>query len=256
MDRISVFITELRPYQCAILIRDVGSDHTLYEHNGSEKLVSASMIKLPVLLAVLEEVRQGQAGLQEKITIDPSQILTDSLVYRKSPAQDSVEKLLTWMIINSDNTASNVLTDYFGMAKVNEYIKMMGLKDTVMQRRMLDHEAIAAGFNNYTSHEDLYVLYKKLWNREILNDELCVLALDILLRQRDRNLFLRYLDGDVRYYHKTGQLDHICHDGGILVLGDKVLYTGISIYGFTHEGQMNEAMGHLGRLIYEFLGSQ
>lgn len=59
------------------------------------------------------------------------------------------------MIIQSDNSATNILIDKLGMASVNRMIKKLDCPDMVLQRKMMDFEAVKQGRQNYTSVTDM-----------------------------------------------------------------------------------------------------
>ena len=114
------------------------------------------------------------------------------------------------MIIESDNTATNIIIKTFGMEKINDYIlNVLNVKLTSFQRYMLDEDAIKNGFNNYTSQNDMLNIFTKLFNKKILNNELCNIAIQILYNQRCQDQVMRYIYEPIKYAHKTGSLDYL-----------------------------------------------
>ena len=125
------------------------------------------------------------------------------------------------MIVESDNTATNRVLDTVGFQAVNDYAaRVLGLKDTVCQRKMLDWAAIQAGRNNFTSLSDQYRMYRLLCRGELLDGYLTAVAMDFLRRQRSMDCILRYIPQRVDFAHKTGGLDHLCHDAGVFLQED------------------------------------
>ena len=49
------------------------------------------------------------------------------------------------MITESDNTATNILIDKLGLENINLYISTQGYKDTQLNRKMMDLNAIDKG---------------------------------------------------------------------------------------------------------------
>ena len=73
------------------------------------------------------------------------------------------------MIIYSDNTAANVLINYLnGFVRVNALIDSMLLKQTALERRMLDTAAAARGEENYLTADDVVCLLVPVWDGNIL----------------------------------------------------------------------------------------
>lgn len=240
-------------YLNAFYVRNLNSGETLLNKGSELKLVSASVIKVPVMVYVFNEVKKGAVSLEDRVLVRKEDILNDTKVFEYGEREYSVKELVTWMIINSDNTATNVIFDKFGISNINEYIKSLGLKNTAVERKMLDYQAIEEGRNNYMSHRDICQVYEWLYRKEILTEELCDLALEILLMQRDRSMFLRYVTDNVRFYHKTGGLDHINHDCGIIVVNGHHYYVGVSVYDFPHEDDGDTENGMISKIIYDDL---
>ena len=127
----------------------------------------------------------------------------------------TIKDLITWMITESDNTSTNVLIKYLGFECINEYIRKLDLCDTKLERYMLDENAIKEGKNNYTSLNDMYKCFKYIVNKDILNDELCNLAINILYNQKINNQNPRYIE-EVKFAPETGGLDYLNSDVGIM----------------------------------------
>lgn len=239
--------------QINILVYDIKNQQILYENHAQQKLISASTIKTPILLAILNEIKNQHCSLNDKIQVSSEDICKDSDVFEWKAKAYSLYELLTWMIINSDNTATNVLIRHFTKETINQYIQEeLKMTSTSLQRKMLDYEAIQQGYNNYTSQKDQCKMFLKLMNHEILNDELCQIAFDILLSQRCQNQIMRYLYEPVLYAHKTGELDYLHHDCGVMKVNEQWYYVGVSIKSENIEGNY-PLMGQLGRVIYETL---
>ena len=106
----------------SILIKDLSSENEIYNLNSTEKLVSASTIKVPIMLAIFEEVKSGKVNLNDTILVTQNDILDDTEIFENGENYYSINELINWMIIESDNTASNVLLKYFGIENINNYI--------------------------------------------------------------------------------------------------------------------------------------
>ena len=238
----------------SIILKDLSKDTTIIDINSTNKVVSASTIKVLIMLSVLNSILHQQSSLDELITISPDILLPDSKVIIKENSAYTIKELLYWMIINSDNTATNTLINRFGIDSINSYSKnTLNLINTKLERMMLDFEAIKSGRNNYTSQEDLLHTFEAIYNKTILNDKLCNLAMDILYAQRSKDYILRYVYNPIPFAHKTGELDYLIHDAGILTINNTDYYLGISIYNpELIDGNIN-LMGTLGKLIITYL---
>ena len=243
------------PCKTSLLMTDLATGETLHALEPEARVVSASTIKVPILLCALEQVRRGERRLEELLPVPPETILEDTEVFERGVAAYSLWELLYWMIVESDNTATNTVIDALGYDAINSYAQeVLGLKDTLCRRKMLDWAAIEAGRNNYTSAADQGRMYSLLFHGRILDEALRETAVDMLRRQRSTDLFLRYIPENVTVAHKTGGLDYVCHDAGIFYVPHRPFYLGIFTWdGPSPEGDKGQKMflGRLTKAIYD-----
>lgn len=241
----------------SLLVYDFMKQEPLLSFQPERRLVSASTIKTQIMLAVFDRVQKGALSLTQRIPVPCREILEDTEVFNCGQKDCPLEELVTWMIINSDNTATNLLIELLGMEAINASIRALGLRETVLERKMLDWDAIKAGRNNYTSARDQLLTFNRLYKNAILTPELCGLAADILRRQRDCSLALRYLcPPGVTFAHKTGGLDHLNHDCGVFRIPGHTYYFGCFVTDAVDDTEKNPVAGRLiGRLskaVYEY----
>jgi beta-lactamase class A len=236
----------------SLLIEDYNTDKAIISYDEDKKMVSASIIKVLILLATLEKVKSGVLTLDTVIPINAGNILEDTEVFELGEQDYTIDELLTWMIINSDNTATNYFIDLLTMDYINSYATNLSLKHTKLERKMLDFKAIDLGFNNYTSTFDMNILFKALYHQSILTPELCNYALSILKRQRHKQLSTRYIYDDVTIAHKTGSLDNLYHDAGIFYLGHVNYYFGMFVCDAENNDYAAKLIGRISKMVYEY----
>lgn len=214
-----------------VLIKDLYSGEEWFAYDAEKAVVSASLIKVPIMLAVLEKVREGCFQLNDKLLVREGDIFNDNEIENPTPGEHSLLRLIELMITVSENTSTNILIKTFGFDYINEYITgVLGLKKTKLERYMLDSQAVLAGKNNYTSQNDMYLLYQKLYQKKILNEQLCDLAIRILEDQKFNDQLSLYFPIEYKFAHKTGSLAHLSNDAGVLSIGDRLLYLGSMAY--------------------------
>lgn len=251
--KIQTYLDETKD-KTAVLIQPLNSTTPLFEKDSQVQLVSASTIKVPIMCCALHEVLLHKLELDQMIPVTQQDILADSQVFEDGPVHMSLLDLIYWMIITSDNTATNVLIKTLGMDTINEYIQTeLKVNKTKVERIMLDYEAVKQGRNNYTSQQDQMIIYTKLFNHEILNKELCDLALEILYTQRCQDLIMRYIPYPVPYAHKTGGLDYLIHDCGVMTINHQHYYIGFSAYECEDINGNTKLAGTIGKFIYDTL---
>lgn len=244
-------IDEAAARVCVLAARaDTGE--VLLDIDAGNPVSSASTIKVPILLAALEEVRLGRLSLRQALPVRAEVILDDSEVFEYGPCTMALDDLLYWMIVSSDNTATNVLIDLLGYETVNAYLTALGCTETVLARRMLDFAALAAGHDNLTSARDQFLFYRALAGETILTPALCRHALRHLLRQRSFDKLTRYAAEDIPFAHKTGGLPGVAHDAGVFFLPERPLYVGVFVTGAPEDGRYAKRLiGRIGRLILD-----
>lgn len=244
------------PAKTALYCVDLTTGRPIAAIGENTRVVSASTIKLPILCCALQDVMEGKLSLEQFVPICPGDYCDDTEVFEPTYRQDgaSLWEMLYWMIVSSDNTATNGVISLLGYDHVNDYCRVRGLNQTSLQRKMLDFEAIAQGRNNYTSPADLYRLFSWLYHGEILTQPLRRTALDFLSRCRHMDALQRYIPDPVVVAHKPGGLDHLNHDAGLFLLKERPYYLGIFTWdgpALDGEPQQNRFIGKLSRMIYD-----
>lgn len=245
------------PAKSALYWVDLTTGKPLAAIRENTQVVSASTIKLPVLCCALQGVLDGDYSLQQFVPISEDGRCEDTCVFEPEYRQDgaSLWEMLYWMIVLSDNTATNAVLSLLGFDRINAYCASLGLTQTSAHRKMLDFEAVKAGKNNYTSPADQYRVYKLLYDGEILTPELRKVAFDFLSRVRHMDSLQRYLPDPVTVLHKPGGLDHLNHDAGIFLVEGKPYYLGIFTWdgpALDGEPQQCRLIGKLSRAVYDY----
>lgn len=256
IEQIDEFVKNIeRKENINVMVKNITNDVTLYKFNETNIFVSASIIKVPIMLAIFNYVLNNNIKLESFINIDKNDILYDNKCFKNGVYQYSIEDLIMWMITLSDNSSTNILIKYLGFENINNYFKEIGLKDTRLERYMLDEEAIKNGKNNYTSLNDMYKCFKFVINKEILTDKFCDLALSILYKQKVNNQINRYIK-NIRFAHKTGALEYLNSDVGIFELNKHVYFVGVSVYNTTKKTGDRKDVGKLSKIIYKYIMEQ
>ena len=53
----------------SVLVKEIGKTENIYSHNSNVEIVSASIIKVPIMLAILEDVRKKKIHLNGEILV-------------------------------------------------------------------------------------------------------------------------------------------------------------------------------------------
>jgi beta-lactamase class A len=222
-----------------------------YLHN-SHAMRSASMIKVFILAATMDKVSLGEASLDEVMTLHASDMVGGAgvLAGYGDGAQLPLREVLRLMITESDNTATNMVIDRIGMDTINSYIKAHGYNDTILQRKMMDMDAINAGRENYSSVKDLGDIFTKIYHHACVNANLDPVMLEFLIGQTDTDCFPAALPGRT-IAHKTGALSGLYDDGGIIYQDGKDMILVIMTENYSGE---SVTIGHMKKFAQAVAG--
>lgn len=241
--------------KAAYLYADMSSYQIHFEKYSGDQVISASMIKVPVMMCIFYLIEKGKFSLRTELSVEENQILDDSLVFEYGKRKATIYELMVWMIVNSDNTATNVLLSFVGVDRLNTYFEKIGLNQTKVERLMLDYQAIKEGKNNRISPSDFFTCMKLLKTKESEN-EYARLAIDIMKQNRDFKSLCRYLYEGPVVAHKTGGLDGIEHDAGMIETTAGSYFLGVFLSEFLPSPEMEKEaqklIGRLSRRTYEF----
>lgn len=116
----------------AATVLETGESVTL---NGNLPFPMQSVYKFPIAMAVLAEVDRGTLKLDQKIRLEASDIVRESVVLNeKSQGKEvSIGELLQYMVSESDSTACDALLRLVGGAqRVTEYLRDLGINDVIV----------------------------------------------------------------------------------------------------------------------------
>jgi beta-lactamase class A len=105
----------------SLMVEDFDTNEVIFTYHEDYPVVSASMIKVPIMLTALEMVQERKLSTDSMIELPASTILEDTEVFEYGARKYTIEELLVWMIINSDNTATNCLIDFITMDRINDF---------------------------------------------------------------------------------------------------------------------------------------
>lgn len=219
---------------------------------NSKRMRSASMIKVFIMATVMEKAKQGEININEKLTLLESDKVGGAgiLAGYSSGTELTLRELMELMIMHSDNTATNMIIDRIGCEEINEYMERNGYSDSFLGRKMMSHEALAGNGENYSSARDLGNFFTRLYNYECVSEKYDKIMIDFLIKQTDTDCFPAALPGK-KIAHKTGALDGLYDDGGIIYsdAGDAILV--IMTENFTGEYNTIQHMKAFARAVID-----
>lgn len=187
----------------------------LLENDADVAMPAASVIKVPLLMALYADAADGRLDLAEQIPIgarvDGSGVLRDL----KDATSLSLRDHAALMIGLSDNTATNRVIERVGLERVAARLKEWGIGTTALRRAMYDFEAAKRGLENVATARELASLLARLVRGECRDRATSDAVLAVLERCQDDTRLRRFLAPNTKVPSKSGTLDASRNDVGV-----------------------------------------
>lgn len=120
-------------------IKDLSTGETFFRLPDTV-FPQASSIKLAVLLELLRQAQEGKISLDEKHTVRRTEMTVgdDEAILNKlgdGTVTMTLRDLAAFVLVLSDNSATNILIDRLGIENINAGLARLGLKETQLRRR-------------------------------------------------------------------------------------------------------------------------
>jgi beta-lactamase class A len=218
---------------------------------GEEARPAASMIKVPILVSFFQAVDEGRLRLDEVLTMAEKHIAKGSGELQDKPVGSKFTALETanLMITNSDNTATNMLIDRLGgIESLNQQFASWQLKQTQMQNILPDLEG-----TNKTSAKDLVNLMAEINQGKLISLKSRDLMLRIMEQTRNRSLLPSGLGKGAFIAHKTGNIDSVSGDIGLIDMPNGKRYlVGVLVQREANDPQAQELIRQISSTIYQY----
>ena len=221
--------------------------------NGDKKVLSASLIKILIMATLMKNIKENTLSLEDKISITENMKTNGDGILKELSAEHkfSIKELITLMIILSDNQATNILIDIVGMENINILAQELELKQTVLERKMMDNVVCENGKDNYCCADDIALLLKMIFEKNLVDEKSSYLMLEILLKQQQGERLQRYLPDDIKIAHKCGDLKNVENDAGIIWTRSKKYILVVLVSFVKNNLEAKQIIGEISRYIYE-----
>lgn len=197
------------------------TDQKTYGVHQSETFPAASLMKLPVILTLYQEVEAGKLNLDDK----------------PAGSTYSYRQLAERMGKYSDNAANNLLVKVLGAPKIQQTLDSLGMTKT--------------SFKEYeTTPEDVGIFFRKLYQDNLVNQA----GREEILGFLTKTIFEDWLPAGVpvgtRASHKIGKDLGTFSDGGI-VFGPKPFVL-VVMSKFARESEAVSVLPKISKAVWEF----
>jgi beta-lactamase class A len=220
--------------------------------NGDKAFPAASTIKLPILIALFQDIEAGKIRLDETLVMRRDLVAGGSgnMQSMRTGSKFTVLQTATKMMTISDNTATNMIIDRLGGFKIlNQRFQSLGLRNTALRHLLADVQG-----TNTTSAKDLVQLSGLLANSQVLNDASRSQILDIMRRCQNRSLLPSGLGTGAVIAHKTGTLRFVLGDAGIIQTASGKRYlAGILVRRPNHDPRAKSFIRQVSSIMYNYM---
>ena len=255
-------ITTLAGGTWGIALEDLDT-HEMWSCNKDEIFYAASVIKVPILIAAFSAFERKELSLDGTIKLKREDLVGGSgvLQHMTPGTYLTVYDLLTLMIIQSDNTATNMVIDLVGKEKIQETMKELGFEKSKFFNKVMVVPADLEGVNQITAVE-MSSMLKQMVMGKVVSLHACEQMIAILKKQQLQNCLPARLveqDSDIigvtdawQLAHKTGSIIGVCHDIGIFYVGNRSMIVSVLSKGLA-DNKSPQIISDIGWEIFRYL---
>jgi len=247
--------------EVAIAFRMLDGSHE-YFYNADESFHAASTMKIPVMIELFHQVKEGKLHFDDPLVIrNEFHSIVDGSVYKLDPAVDSetdlykaegqtrtLRQLCDLMITLSSNLATNLLIKKLGVAAVGTTVHSLGADGMNVLRGVEDQKAFDKNLNNTTRARALLQLLTAIAQGRAVDPESSRQMVEILEQQKFNEGIPAGLPTGTRVAHKTGDITKIHHDAAI-VYAAKPFVLVILVRGLEDEKANYALMADITRIL-------
>lgn len=212
-------------------LTDLVSGATI-SRDPDDVMPTASLIKVPVLVALYQAAADGRFALTDRIRYSADhRCLGSGVLSHLTPGVEmTVRDAAVLMIIISDNSATNICIDLTGIDRINDTMRKLGLEETTLFRRLGDRSAgIDARKMSVSTAGEMTHLFEVIAGHEAVSSDASEDMLRILRRQDYRHELSRSLPWNEMNMLGDPKLSWVAEKGGAFI--NNIRTSGAVFYG-------------------------
>jgi beta-lactamase class A len=179
--------------------------------NADTIFPTASMVKIPILIGVMDKVHRGELKFDSSLTYKDSLLYAGVDILGSFKADEKIElgKVVMLMLTMSDNTASLWLQSLAGKGtRINGLLDSMGFVSTRVNSRTPGRETARTQYGwGQTTPREMATLMEKLVAGEVISKERSAEMLRLLGRNFWDDVSISQVPSDVFVASKNGAVD-------------------------------------------------
>lgn len=230
----------------SVVIKNMKTNDT-FSQNPERKYLSASLYKLWLLAVVYDQLESGTLKKDTVLSADIASlnekfdIASESAEQTEGKIELSVEEATEKMITISDNYSALLLSSKIGVSKMAQFLKNHGLSQSSVG---------TSSTLPQTTAKDIALFFELLYSNKLVSVNASEEMKGLLKKQRLNDRIPKYLPKSVQVAHKTGELNGVKHDAGI-VFTEKGNYLLIVLSESNDPNAAAERIAVLSQKVYE-----
>lgn len=223
--------------------------------NADEIMPQASSIKILVLLELYKQAQEGRLRLLDTYTVRKEDFVQDGDIFNglaPGVSKPTLRDLATMMMAVSDNAATNVLIDRVGMDNVAATVKTLGLRNTRLQRKMMDLEAAKAGRENVSTVREMMTLLRVVYEGKVLNKPYAEDFWKLLATNKSDSHMRQAIPAEVVVASKHGWLEGVRAETGVVFLEGHPFLVSVMTTYLADEKEGEAVIGRITRRAYGY----
>lgn len=236
----------------ALRVLDTGEEFGL---NADHDFPSASTVKILILAGLAEAVADGRLSLDDTLPAAPEIRLSGSGVLNWLDADLNLKlRDHAWLMTAiSDNSTSNVLMNAIGLDELAKLGERLDVGATRVGRNFMDRNIPPGPSKNRATARGLVNILAAIYEDEIATPELCAWMRQCLADQQHVDRLPRHLPEGVEYAGKTGTIEGIAHDCGVISGPNGRIAVAVLTQGFRNPYDADRFIGRIGTAIGELV---
>jgi beta-lactamase class A len=190
-----------------------------YGVNPDETFFGASVMKIPLIVAVFRKIDEGEVSLNDSFPTESGDWAGGAgwLQWEEAGKSHTVEDYMWMMMTQSDNVASNALLRLVGgPAYVNEVAESLGAPNTFLYQKITSERAAVPALDNRTAPRDMATILDKVYTGEALSPDSSQKMIEIMYQNELQSSLKDGLPKDVEVAKKGGWLYKVYDEAGIV----------------------------------------
>ena len=216
---------------------------------GAEPVAAASTIKVPILVAFLQQVDAGTLALNQSLMLQEAHMAGGSGTLRGEAVgtEYTALEVATRMIVASDNTATNMMIAALGgIEALNQTFASWGLEHTVLRNPLPDLDG-----TNTTSAKDMALIMAVIDQGGLLTPRSRDRLFSIMQRTENVSLIPSGIGDKSLTAHKTGDIGSLLGDVALVDVPNGKRYTlALLVQRPTNDGRASELIRRMTETVH------